>query len=96
MDTTATNSRTEAILLRSHAAGVATLTLNRPKQFNALSMEMLDALQAALDEVAADRTIRVVVIAANGKLHCLLLIHDASLSLADRQAVTVERLAKAE
>jgi enoyl-CoA hydratase/carnithine racemase len=82
MDTTATNSRTEAILLRGHAAGVATLTLNRPKQFNALSMEMLDALQAALDEVAADRTIRVVVIAANGKAFCAG--HDLKEMLANR------------
>jgi enoyl-CoA hydratase/carnithine racemase len=34
-------------------AGVATLTLNRPKQYNALSQAMLGALQAALDTVAA-------------------------------------------
>ena len=82
MDTTATNSRTESNLLRSDTAGVATLTLNRPKQFNALSMEMLDALQSALDEVAADRTIRVVVIAANGKAFCAG--HDLKEMLANR------------
>ena len=82
MDTTATNSRTESNLLRSDSAGVTTLTLNRPKQFNALSMEMLDALQSALDEVAADRTIRVVVIAANGKAFCAG--HDLKEMLANR------------
>ena len=82
MDTTATNSRTESSLLRSDTAGVATLTLNRPKQFNALSMEMLDALQSALDELAADPAIRVVIIAANGKAFCAG--HDLKEMLANR------------
>src|SRR5258706_6936475 len=70
------------LLLRSDAAGVATLTLNRPKQLNALSMDMLDALQAALDDVAADPAIRVVVIAANGKAFCPG--HDLKEMLANR------------
>lgn len=46
----------EALLLRSDADGVVTLTLNRPAQFNALSTELLDALQAELDKVGADGT----------------------------------------
>ena len=50
--------------------GVVTLTLNRPQQFNALSEEMIAALQAVLDEVAADATARVVVIAGKGKAFC--------------------------
>ena len=45
---------------------VARLTLNRPQQYNAISMEMLDALQAALDTVAKDTRVRAVVIAGNG------------------------------
>lgn len=49
---------------------VATVTLNRPDEFNALSREMLSALQAVLDELAADATVRVVVIAAKGKVFC--------------------------
>ena len=55
-----------SILLRAHAGGVCTLTLNRPQQYNALSEPMLDALQAAFDELATDGRVRVVVIAANG------------------------------
>ena len=43
----------ETILLREDRDGVVTLTLNRPAQFNALSEEMLSALQAALDDIAA-------------------------------------------
>jgi enoyl-CoA hydratase/carnithine racemase len=50
--------------------GVATLTLNRPASFNALSEEMLDALQAALDRLATDASLRVVVLAAAGKAFC--------------------------
>ncbi|HQR55224.1 MAG TPA: enoyl-CoA hydratase [Burkholderiaceae bacterium] len=50
--------------------GVVTLTLNRPQQFNALSEEMLSALQSELDAVAADTGARVVVIAGKGKAFC--------------------------
>ncbi len=58
----------EPLVLRTDDGGVATLTLNRPQQFNALSMAMLEVLQSALDAVAADSSVRVVVIAANGKV----------------------------
>jgi len=72
----------EPLVLRSDDGGIATLTLNRPKQFNALSMEMLDALQAALDAIAGDPSVRVVVIAANGKAFCPG--HDLKEMLANR------------
>ncbi|MBI4987170.1 MAG: enoyl-CoA hydratase [Rhodocyclales bacterium] len=60
----------QPILLRADAEGVATLTLNRPAQFNSLSEEMLAALQAALDAIAADASVRAVVIAGAGKAFC--------------------------
>ncbi len=47
--------------------GIATITLDSPKNFNALSMAMLEALQASIDRVAADQTARVVILAAEGK-----------------------------
>jgi enoyl-CoA hydratase/carnithine racemase len=50
--------------------GVVTLTLNRPQQFNALSEEMMAALQVELDAVARDDAARAVVIAARGKAFC--------------------------
>lgn len=50
--------------------GVNWLTLNRPAAFNTLSEEMLTALQAALDAVAADPGARLVVLAAGGKAFC--------------------------
>jgi enoyl-CoA hydratase/carnithine racemase len=61
----------EAALLQTrNERGVVTLTMNRPASFNALSEEMLAALQEALDSVAADESARVVVLAANGKAFC--------------------------
>jgi enoyl-CoA hydratase/carnithine racemase len=58
------------LLFERDARGVVTLTLNRPKSFNALSEAMLDALQSALDRVATDEQARVVVIGATGKAFC--------------------------
>jgi enoyl-CoA hydratase/carnithine racemase len=58
------------VLLEKDARGVVTLTLNRPAAFNALSEAMLEALQAALDRVAADEGARVVIVAAAGKAFC--------------------------
>lgn len=60
----------QPLLEARDARGVVTLTLNRPASFNALSEEMLAALQAALDRVAADEGARVVVLAAAGKAFC--------------------------
>ena len=57
-------------LLRSVSAGIVTLTLNRPQQYNALSSSLIDALQAAVDELSADPSVRVVVIAGAGKAFC--------------------------
>lgn len=58
------------ILLRSDADGIATLTLNRPLQFNSLSRPMLEALIAEVDAIAIDSSVRVVVIAGEGKAFC--------------------------
>jgi enoyl-CoA hydratase/carnithine racemase len=50
--------------------GVHSLVLNRPATFNALSEEMLAALQAALDAIALDESARIVVLSAQGKAFC--------------------------
>jgi len=60
----------EALLLRDVNAGVATLTMNRPDQFNSLSEGLLAELRHALDAIAADSAVRVVVIAGAGKAFC--------------------------
>ncbi|KAB0266512.1 enoyl-CoA hydratase [Microvirga brassicacearum] len=65
-----TGPANEDILLREDADGVVTLTLNRPAHFNALSEEMLTALQAALDDIAGDANVRCVVLGAAGRAFC--------------------------
>jgi enoyl-CoA hydratase/carnithine racemase len=58
------------VTLERDERGVVRLTLNDPQRFNALSAEMLAALQSALDAVARDEQVRVVVLAATGKAFC--------------------------
>jgi enoyl-CoA hydratase/carnithine racemase len=58
------------VLRRQDARGVVALTLNRPQAFNALSEAMLTALQAELDALARDESVRVVVLGASGKAFC--------------------------
>lgn len=60
----------QTLLLTTAQAGITTLTLNNPAARNALSTAMLTALEEALDAVAADDTVRVLVIAANGPGFC--------------------------
>ena len=60
----------EPLVIREDSDGVVTLTLNRPKQFNALSVDMLSAIQKELDDITHDSSVRVVVIAASGKAFC--------------------------
>ncbi len=60
----------EPILLRSDEGGVCTLTLNRSTTRNALSTAMMQELQTALDSIAADPSVRIVVLAAAGPAFC--------------------------
>ncbi len=60
-----------AVLLREdRAEGLTVLTLNRPAQFNSLSLALLGELQAALDAIAASSSTRVVILAGAGKAFC--------------------------
>ena len=60
----------EAILLRQDRDAVATLTLNRPDKYNALSTELMDLIQQELDKLAGDSSVRAIVIAGSGKAFC--------------------------
>jgi enoyl-CoA hydratase/carnithine racemase len=60
----------DSVLLRADASGIATLTLSRPLQFNALSSALLNELQTALDSIEGDESVRVVVIAGAGPAFC--------------------------
>jgi enoyl-CoA hydratase/carnithine racemase len=58
------------LVQRQDRAGIATLVLNRPAQFNALDRATLDALQQALARVGEDAQVRVVVLAGAGRAFC--------------------------
>jgi enoyl-CoA hydratase/carnithine racemase len=63
--------REKPVVLRTQdERGVVSLTLNRAHAFNALSESMLAALQLEFDAIAEDESVRVVVLAAEGKAFC--------------------------
>ncbi len=57
-------------VLQTREAGVVTLTLNRGQRFNPLSLGMITALATTLNELAADETARVIVLAGSGRGFC--------------------------
>src|SRR5665213_922838 len=60
----------QSLLLRHDDDGIATLTMNRPEARNALSVGLMNAMQEAIDAVAQDRSVKVVVIAGAGPGFC--------------------------
>jgi enoyl-CoA hydratase/carnithine racemase len=62
----AATAPTSLILLREDKGGIAVLTLNRPQARNSLSEALLEALSDAFSSIAHNRTVRAVVLAANG------------------------------
>lgn len=67
-----------SILLETEA-GVATITLNRPDRLNSFNADMHAELQAALDKVEGDATIRCLLLTGAGRGFC------AGQDLNDRQ-----------
>jgi methylglutaconyl-CoA hydratase len=59
-----------ATVLAIDARGVATITLNRPDNRNALSVELVDSLSASLDAAIGDVSVRVIVITGSGTVFC--------------------------
>ncbi len=72
------------ILLRRDVASISYLTMNNPSKLNALSDEMLAALQATFDSIAEDDGIKVVVLSGAGKAFCAG--HDLRQMTAARQS----------
>ncbi len=61
---------TAPVLLRERDGSIAILVLNRPQARNSLSEALLNALSAAVDDIANDKTVRAVVLAASGSAFC--------------------------
>ncbi len=60
----------EPLLLRQDGGGIARLTLNRPGAYNALSVGLMGALKDELERIAADKSVRAVVLSGSGKGFC--------------------------
>lgn len=85
------NAENAPVLLESAGEdGVLRLTLNRPQARNALSLGLMEKLIAALGRAAADRRVRVVVLAGNGPAFCAG--HDLRELRADPRRETYERV----
>lgn len=54
----------------SATGGVATLTLNRPRAYNALSLELMTQLQAKLQELDQDSKVQAIIICGAGAGFC--------------------------
>ncbi len=73
-----------AILERHDTGAVAHLRLNAPERLNALSDDMIGALQGAFDGLREDRQIRAIILSGAGKAFCAG--HDLKEMTAGRQA----------
>lgn len=66
----AKSEEAEPVLLREDVGGVSWLTLNRPRQRNSLSTDLMLALTREVEAIGADKSIHVVVLAGNGPAFC--------------------------
>ena len=81
----------DAVLMTEPSPGVRLITLNQPQVRNAMTAEMTTAWDGAMNAVAADREIRVVVVTGAGSSFC----SGADLSWLDQGAaedITTDRL----
>ena len=58
------------LIIKSYENGILRITLNSPENRNSLSVEMIEALNSALDEAAIDQQVRVIVLGASGPAYC--------------------------
>jgi methylglutaconyl-CoA hydratase len=78
--------RFETIALEVSRRGIATVLLNRPDRRNAFNRLMLSELAMVLEEIVADRTVRVMVLRSRGPHFC------AGADLAEREQGEPDRL----
>jgi len=59
----------ETVILKKEGH-IATITMNRPEMMNALNTQMLQEMVAAIDEIACNDDVRVVVLTGAGRVFC--------------------------
>tara|TARA_R110001592_G_scaffold363395_1_gene687487 strand:- start:211 stop:999 length:789 start_codon:yes stop_codon:yes gene_type:complete len=60
----------EASLLYENRDGIAWLTMNRPDDMNAISIDMIDLFEKYLSQIASDDAVRVLAITGSGTAFC--------------------------
>jgi len=80
----------DGVLQRGDEDGIVTLVLNRPRQYNALSRELLEALHTELESIARDESARVVIVTGSGRAFCAG--HDLKEMRAEPSHAYYERL----
>lgn len=81
------------LALTEMSAGVARVTLNRPEARNALSLELIEALDRAVETVAQDASVRVVIFQGEGKAFCAGMDLKGVLTDAARMGTMLRTLA---
>ena len=86
-------------ILTSVADGIATITMNRPAQRNAMNRALLDGLRTSLDELDDRKDVRVIVVRGAGSAFCAgmdLKEMEARGGAADPEADVVQVLQRVE
>jgi enoyl-CoA hydratase/carnithine racemase len=83
-------AKNEALVLRSDDGGIATLTLNRPDNYNTLSTPLMLELKSHLAALGQDTSIRVIVITGAGKAFCAG--HDLNEMHADPYEAAMQKM----
>ncbi len=65
-----TKESSESLVLRSDKDGISSLIINRPKSYNALSIDCMNALKEEIDRIGDDSSIKVVILSGSGKGFC--------------------------
>lgn len=71
-------------ILSETAAGVATISINRPDKLNSFTLDMFEALGDAVRAAAADPAVRAIVITGSGRAFSAGLDLEAAATAADR------------
>lgn len=69
-DSTATDSSPQSEIIVENKSGVCLITLNRPKKFNAISVQMYEQWMEALNAANKDESVKMGLITGSGDYFC--------------------------
>jgi 2-(1,2-epoxy-1,2-dihydrophenyl)acetyl-CoA isomerase len=81
---------TDGPVVLTTAGGVAWIELNRPESYNALDTALAEALTATVSAIAADPTVRSVLLTGRGRAFCAGGDVTAMAAAVDRQSMVFE------